>query len=34
VGCERGFIDDAARRSLASFVVDIVQTAVDETIVP
>ena len=33
-GCERGFIDDAARRSLASFIVDVVQTAVNGTIVP
>ena len=33
-GCETGFIQDAARTSLASFVTDVVGTAVTETIGP
>ncbi len=31
-GCETGFIESAARDSLASFMVDIFSTAVNETI--
>ncbi len=33
-GCESGFVQDAARASLSSFIVDIVDTAVTEPIGP
>jgi len=33
-GCEQGFVTEAARTSLSSFVIDIISTAVDETIGP
>ncbi len=33
-GCETGFVTDAARRSLSSFVIDLVTTAANETIAP
>jgi len=33
-GCERGFIDDAARASLSSFVTEVISTAVTEVINP
>jgi len=33
-GCETGFVQDAARTSLASFVTNIFSTAVTETIGP
>ena len=34
VGCDTGFVQDAARTNLASFVTDIFATAVDATIGP
>ena len=33
-GCETGFVTDAARTSLASFVIDVVSTAANEEIGP
>ncbi len=33
-GCDTGFVQDAARTSLASFATDIFSTAVDATIGP
>ncbi len=33
-GCETGFVTDAARTSLASFVVDVVSTAANDGIGP
>ncbi|UCE60476.1 MAG: hypothetical protein JSU63_01760 [Phycisphaerales bacterium] len=33
-GCDRGFIDDAARASLASFVTEVISTAATEAINP
>jgi hypothetical protein len=33
-GCEGGFIGDAARDSLASFITSVFSTAVNETITP
>lgn len=33
-GCEPTFIENAARRSLSSFVIDLVSTAANATIAP
>lgn len=33
-GCEGGFVTESARTSLASFVTDIISTAVESTIGP
>ena len=34
MGCTTGFMEDAARRSLSSLAIDILSTAVNETIDP
>lgn len=33
-GCETGFVGDAARQSLSSFVINVFSTAVNATITP
>jgi len=34
MGCEAGFVNEAARRSLSSFITSVFSTAVNETINP